>query len=115
TAQGRVNHIDAKNIQIETEKATKLKGNVKIIGLPDIDQTDFKLTDLSLQSTYADLQVILPKLSNNKNFKLPEIVKILNTVSYQGDLHGLYNNFHIDGELKTELGALSTKSSLNFQ
>lgn len=115
TAKGKVNHIDAKNIHIETEKSTKLIGNVKITGLPDIEQTEFKLSNLKLESTYKDLQNILPKLSNRKDFKLPELLKSANTIIYNGSLNGLYNNFKIHGEVKTDLGSIYTESSLNFQ
>lgn len=114
-AQGKVNHIDAQNVHIETEKSTQLKGNIKILGLPDIDRTDFKLTNLKVRSTFEDLQKILPNLSNDRSFKLPPLVKSLTTIAYQGDLNGLYNHFHIQGEVKTDLGTINTKSTLNFQ
>ncbi|UIR56458.1 translocation/assembly module TamB [Sphingobacterium sp. SRCM116780] len=115
SAQGKVNHIYAKNINLETEKSTKVIGDVQIIGLPDIEQTDFKLTNLHVTSSYDDLQKIIPNLSNNKNFKLPQLVKTFNTLQYDGDLNGQYNNFQIQGSIKTDLGLVSTKSVLNFK
>lgn len=112
---GTVEHLQARDVYLKTATQTSLRGNFSIDGLPRIEQTtfDFSLTDL--QTSAKDVEALVPALSNQVSFSLPDQLHRLETISYQGELHGFYHLFDVDGTINTVLGSLSTESKIHIK
>ncbi|MGO1244482.1 MAG: translocation/assembly module TamB domain-containing protein [Sphingobacterium sp.] len=115
TLLGTVEHIQANDVILRTGSSTRFKGDFTVDGLPRIENTffDFKIT--SLETSAEDLEQFIPKLTNNKSFKLPLQVHQLGDLKYQGRANGLYHQFVISGTAETKLGTVETKSTIGLK
>lgn len=111
--KGPVSNLKAKKLDVHYGKKTQLSGNFDITGLPDIDETFFKLDFTTLTSTYSDLSEIpIPPASEKKFIPLPDIVQKLGQVQFRGNFTGYYYDFVSDGNFSTALGKLETDISM---
>ncbi len=113
--KGTVSDIEAKDILLTTAQHTVLEGDFAIKGLPDIDQTIFNIDLQKLQTTPKDVEVLVPKFANKTHFDLPQELHRLEQVEFQGKFRGLYNDFLVDGLIKTPLGNLTTQSQIGIK
>lgn len=113
--KGTVAAIDASEIDLTIGKNTKLTGDLRIVGLPYMDKTNFIIPDAFISTDYQDLQSVVSNLGNLKNFKLPQIVATFNTFAYKGSLHGQYNNFKTEGTLKSDIGSVDIDGSFDMR
>lgn len=112
---GRVADLHAQDVSLTTGAHTHLSGDLSMRGLPDIQHTTFDFKLASLRSSAKDLEELVPALANLANFRLPEQLHKLGTVSYKGKFQGRYYDFNIDGNASTAMGDLSTKSNVVIQ
>ncbi|PWU04107.1 MAG: hypothetical protein C5B52_02060 [Bacteroidetes bacterium] len=108
--KGTINNLSAKNFVIESGKSSRLEGNIKMIGLPDIDSTyiDFKANDF--RTTYADIVTIVPKL---KEIKQPNINQI-SYLTFKGNFTGFIRDFVTEGTIQTNLGTVKTDLNMKL-
>src|SRR5690606_38632642 len=85
-------------------KDTWLIGDIRINGLPHIEQTLFDMDLDHLISTRRDLEILVAQLSGKKIFKLPLIFDRFGKIEYVGRITGFYNDFITQGIFKTGLG-----------
>lgn len=115
TLQGTVASINASQVDLLIGKNSRLAGDLKIIGLPDIDHTDFIIPDVFISSEYRDLNTIISDLGNLKNFKLPDIVATFNKFTFKGSLKGQYNKFKTIGTFHTDIGHIDADGTLDIR
>lgn len=111
--KGRVNNLKAKNLQVMAGKATYIKGNFYIKGLPDIKNTFLNLNFNQVATNKTDLDAIITSVTGSKKSLIPSIVSKLGNVNFKGNFKGFTNNFIAYGEFKTKLGRL--KSDVNLK
>lgn len=111
--QGRVDDFNAQNLKLKTKEDAIFDGNISVIGLPDINKTQFSAEIHTLKSNIEGIESLVKGLANNPNFSLPEELHRLNTVEFKGSYIGKYNDFQVLGNTETERG--NTRSDLKIQ
>lgn len=111
---GRVNAIRGEDVLLRTGERTRLRGDLRIDGLPDINQTLFTLYLEELATTSDEIETLVPQLARQTQVKLPDIFDRMGNVVYQGSIIGLYNDFIADGAMQTQLGLLDTDINLTL-
>ena len=108
--KGSVSDLAGKNIRINAGSHTELKGDIHLIGLPDIEKTfiDFRSNDF--RTTYRDIITFIPSLKKIGN---PRIDRIEN-LRFVGNFQGTIRHFVTSGTIETNLGTLVTNVSMQF-
>lgn len=104
--QGRVDNFETQNLKLQTQEGAVFDGNISVIGLPDIDNTQFSAEINNLQSKVRGIESLVKGLADNPDFSLPEELHRLNTVEFKGQYIGKYNDFQVNGDTKTEKGKI---------
>lgn len=103
---GPIGNINAKEFDVRFGSGSRLWGDLKFEGLPDISET-FILADIrQLSSSYSDI-LSLGRMFP-KPFRLPEILKKFGETTYSGKFTGFINDFVAYGNFKTDLGHVQT-------
>ncbi len=113
--KGTVRHFKGERLLLKTGKATYLRGNISVAGLPDIEKTIFDLDLEQFATIKTDLEPSIAGFSGQKDFKLPAILTSLGHVNYTGKARGFYNDFQLDGSLKTVLGQVDARVAINLK
>lgn len=111
--KGRVNNLKAKDLTIKTGKATYLKGNFEVKGLPEIKNTFLNLDFKQVYSNKADIDYIIEKATGKKSYKIPDVISKFGNINFSGQFTGFINDFVAYGDFKTKLGRL--KSDVNMK
>ncbi|WP_443937929.1 translocation/assembly module TamB domain-containing protein [Pedobacter sp. MW01-1-1] len=101
---GLVNNLRAKKLSIKTGKATYIKGDFNIKGLPKWRETFMDLKIEMAGTNRTDLAEVLAGITNSKKKLLPTITEKFGNVNFNGNFTGLLNDFIAYGEFKTKLG-----------
>jgi len=109
---GTVNRFSGKDILLKTGKATYVRGDFVVKGLPSIEHTLFDLDLRQFSTNQADIEPIIAGFSGQKDFKLPPFLHTLGHINYSGKATGLYNDFKLMGGLKTALGEVDAKLAI---
>lgn len=112
---GRVDAIHGRNIDLWATPSTRFLGDLSILGLPDIDHTDFNIQMKQLTTNRTDIERLVEELGQKRGFKLPELLEQMGRIQYRGDFRGRYNDFSTAGSLDTDLGPLDTDIEINFR
>ncbi|MCC6289172.1 MAG: translocation/assembly module TamB domain-containing protein [Chitinophagaceae bacterium] len=106
---GTIDNLKANDFVAEAGRSTRLNGNLKMRGLPDIDSTyiDFRANDF--RTNYSDVVAIVPSL---KEITEPDISKITD-LRFKGIFTGFLRDFVTYGTIQTNLGSIT--SDLNMK
>ncbi len=109
TAGGTVEHLRSPLLSVVMENGhTTIATSVQIDGLPDINQTIFKLNMHDLNTNSDNLAHILKGLINEQySPSTDKIIRQLGDVQFKGELDGRYNNFIARGDAATSIGNAS--------
>lgn len=107
---GTVDSLVAHDIAL-SDGGNFIKGDISMIGLPDIYTTYIHFTNGSLLTTSGYVYKYAPQLKNDPNIDF----NALSFVSYQGDFSGYIDNFAANGILKTNLGNIRSNVKLKMQ
>ncbi|MDQ8054419.1 MAG: translocation/assembly module TamB domain-containing protein [Pedobacter sp.] len=110
---GYVNDLKAKKLSLKAGKATYIKGDFTMKGLPDFDQTFMDMKIELAGTNKKDLDEILTDLAGKKIKSIPAIVNKFGNINFNGSFTGFQNDFIAYGEFKTKLGRL--KSDVNMK
>lgn len=101
---GLVNNLKSKKLSVKAGKATYVKGDFNLKGLPELKETfmEFKVDVASTNK--KDLDQIIKSITGNKKNSLPVIVDKFGTIYFNGNFTGFQNDFIAFGEFKTKLG-----------
>lgn len=110
---GLVNNLHAKDFTITGGKTTYLKGDFRLKGLPDWDNTFLELNFDQLATTKADIDQIYGGFVGH-DVKLPDMLAKFGDIHYTGRFTGLQNDFIVHGTFKTSLGRLDPDINFKF-
>jgi hypothetical protein len=110
---GLVNNLKAKNLSLKTGKATYIKGDFSLKGLPNWEETFMDMKIELAGTNKKDLDEILTDITGKKVKSIPAIVNKFGNVNFNGSFTGFQNDFIAYGEFKTKLGRL--KSDVNMK
>ncbi|MBC7744553.1 MAG: translocation/assembly module TamB domain-containing protein [Flavobacterium sp.] len=105
---GYINDLKAKKLTLTIGKATSIKGDFKIKGLPNINQTSLDLNFSNVSTNKRDIDNIIFLVTGKKKAITPPVLQKFGNVSFKGRFTGLTDNFIAYGEFKTALGRLVT-------
>ena len=111
---GLVNNLRAKKLSLKAGRATYVKGDFSLQGLPNWDETflDMKI-DLA-GTNKKDLDEILTDLTGKRVKSIPEIVSKFGNINFNGHFTGFQNDFVAYGEFKTKLGRLQSDVNMKI-
>lgn len=110
---GYVNALKAKKLAIKAGKATYIKGDFTIQGLPNWQETFMDLKIELAGTNKKDLDEILTGIAGKPIKSIPRVVEKFGHVNFNGSFTGFQNDFIAYGEFKTKLGRL--KSDVNLK
>lgn len=112
--KGRVNNLKAKQLAIKAGKATYIKGDFDIQGLPMLNKTFLDLNFTQAFFNKADLDYIIAKVTNQKGKLIPDAVNKFGNINFKGRLTGFTNDFIAFGEFKTKLGRITSDVNMKI-
>lgn len=110
---GYVNHLQSKNLSIQSGNNTLLKGNFSVKGLPVLKNTEFTLNFDRLLTTKKDYDLILQRITGNERNNLPDELGRLGRIIFKGYFKGYTHQFNTKGVFDTDLGRIITDFSMN--
>ncbi|MFS8615323.1 MAG: translocation/assembly module TamB domain-containing protein [Solitalea sp.] len=113
TISGRVADLRADNLLITLGRSSYFRGNYRVRGLPDVDNTLLQLDFNTLSTNKADLEYILSQVTENAP-QLPEFLENAGDIYFTGNFSGEFDDFHAGGELKTSLGRIEGEADMLF-
>lgn len=108
--KGSIDRIKGKNLLVGLDAENWFEGNIKIHGLPHIEESFILVNAKDLRvnpKTIANIR--LPK---GKKLIIPEEVKRLKQIYAKGRFTGFLNDFVANASFKTALGGMTTDLSL---
>ncbi len=109
-ALGPVVNFSVKKLNIQDADGMRLRGDLSMKGLPDIDTTIINLENLNATTNYNQLIPIAPQLKNVNNPNL----SAMGVVNYMGSFKGTIHHFFTDGLLHSALGDAAVKLNLKL-
>ncbi|WP_316812481.1 translocation/assembly module TamB domain-containing protein [Pedobacter heparinus] len=101
---GLVNNLRAKKLAVKAGKATYIKGDFVLKGLPYIKETFMDLKIDMAGTNKTDLDEIVASITGKKGTVVPKIIDKFGNVNFNGSFTGFKNDFIAFGEFKTRLG-----------
>lgn len=103
---GLVNNLKAKSLSVKAGKATYIKGDFMLKGLPYLKETFMDLKIDMAGTNKTDLNEIIADITGKKGISVPKIVDKFGNINFNGSFTGFKNDFIAYGEFKTKLGRL---------
>lgn len=101
---GTVTNLNAKKLSVKAGKATYVKGDFNIKGLPNLKETFMEMKFEMASTNKRDLDEILGNTTGNKTKVIPVILEKFGTIYFHGNFTGFANDFIAFGEFKTQIG-----------
>lgn len=114
TISGRLSSLKVQNLQLHYGSTVQMDASVEISGLPDIEESFIYARVNNLQANHTEIQDIVARIQN-RPFILPEEMRRLGLLSYQGNITGFLSDLVAYGFIKTNLGNISSDLSLKFE
>ena len=112
--KGFVNNLSAKNLLVTGGKATYIKGDFNLKGLPDWDNTFLELNFEQIATNKADLDYLYSNFTDTHNRHVPDIISKFGNINFSGRFTGLQNDFIAYGTFKTKLGRFDPDINLKI-
>jgi len=111
---GFVNNLRAKDLLITGGKATYVKGNFNLRGLPNWNNTFLDLDFEEIATNKADMDYLLANFSGTPTKRAPDILAKFGNINFNGRFTGLQNDFVAYGTFKTKLGRFDPDINLKI-
>ncbi len=106
--KGKLSRFKFKKFNIAYGNNTRMKANLSVDGLPDYDMT-FIFGDVTeFTTSNNDIKNIIQLSSPNKYVYIPPTIDEIGSISFEGNITGLFNDLVAYGEFNTGLGSLKT-------
>ncbi len=102
--KGYVNNLKARNMLITGGKASYIKGDFNLRGLPDWNNTFLDLNFEQVATNKADMDYLYSNFSGTPNRHVPDLLAKFGNINFKGHFTGLQNDFVAQGTFKTKLG-----------
>jgi len=112
--KGFVNNLKAKDLLVTGGKATYIKGNFNLRGLPDWDNTFLELDFEQIATNKADLDYLYSNFTGKHNAHVPDVISKFGNINFTGRFTGLQNDFVAYGIFKTKLGRFDSDINLKI-
>jgi hypothetical protein len=109
-ASGTVDNLSAKKFNLQYGNDTRLEGDIRLTGLPDIDKTFIDFQSNDFRTTYIDAVSFVPAIKDITEPKLSE----LGYVRFRGKYTGFIRDFVAFGTLETALGTVITDINMKL-
>jgi hypothetical protein len=103
---GLVNNLRAKKLSVKAGKATYIKGDFIVKGLPNLEETFMDLKIEMAGTNKKDLDQLLRNTTGKPAKVIPPILNKFGNINFNGSFTGFQNDFIAYGEFKTKLGRL---------
>ncbi|RZM27708.1 MAG: translocation/assembly module TamB [Pedobacter sp.] len=103
---GLVNDLKAKKLMVKAGKATYIKGDFILKGLPNLNDTYMDLKIAMAGTNKKDLDEILSSTTGKKVKLIPPIISKFGNINFNGSFSGFQNDFIAYGEFKTKIGRI---------
>ena len=111
--KGTVNKFKGKNVELRWGEKSYLKGNVGLYGLPYISETFMDVQADEILTNKKDIEIFPTyPFTEGKTLRLPDNMSELGDVKFNGKFTGFYSDFVAYGNIRTELGYLSSDLNL---
>ncbi len=111
---GKISAINGRQMKIRLGKSTFFDGDIKLDGLPDIDETVMYLKVNKVITNRNDLQEFpIPPFTDGKTLEIPVNMTSLGAISFHGNMAGFLDDFVAYGTFYSALGSVSTDLSVN--
>jgi hypothetical protein len=90
---GLVNNLKAKHLSVKTGKATYIKGDFILKGLPKLKETFMDLKIEMAGSNKTDLDEVVAGITNSKKKVIPSIISKFGNINFNGNFTGFMNDF----------------------
>jgi len=101
---GLVTNLRAKALSVKAGKATYIKGDFIVKGLPNLNDTYMDLKIDMLGTNKKDLDQLLRNTTGKSVKNIPDIISKFGNINFNGQFTGFQNDFIAFGEFKTKLG-----------
>jgi hypothetical protein len=101
---GLVNNLKAKNLSVRSGKATYIKGDFALKGLPNLEDTFMDMKIELAGTNKKDLDELLRNTTGKTIKVIPTILSKFGNINFNGSFTGFQNDFIAYGEFKTKLG-----------
>ena len=101
---GLVNSLKAKKLLVKAGKASYIKGDFSLKGLPNLKETFIDLKVEMAGTNKADLDEIVSSITGKRSKDIPAVISKFGNVNFNGSFTGFQNDFIAFGEFKTKLG-----------
>jgi len=108
--KGTVDALNADNLEVWAGNNTYINGDVRLVGLPNINETLINIEANDLRTTYADAVGFVPAL---RKVTTPNLAR-LSYLRFKGTYTGFINDFVTYGTIQTGLGTLVTDLNMKF-
>ncbi len=112
--RGFVNNLKAKDLLVTAGKATYIKGNFNLRGLPDWNNTFLELNFDQIATNKTDLDYLYSNFTGKHNAHVPAIISKFGNINFTGRFTGLQNDFVAYGTFKTRLGRFDPDINLKI-
>lgn len=113
--RGTVNQLRLRQFSLRYGNGTEFKGRINLNGLPHTEETYIDLIVDEMKTTSADIGSIpLPPFDSVQLVSVPEEIKRLGTIRFNGKFTGFYNDFVAYGNISTDLGYAATDLNLKI-
>ena len=112
--KGLVKNLSAKNLLITGGQATYIRGDFRLRGLPDWDNTFLELNFQQIATNKKDLDYLISNFTGGRTPRAPDIISKFGNVNFTGRFTGLQNDFVAYGTFKTKLGRFDSDINLKI-
>jgi len=112
--KGMVKNLSAKNLLVTGGQATYVRGDFRLRGLPNWDNTFLELNFQQIATNKKDLDYLYSNFSGDRNAKVPDIIAKFGNINFTGRFTGLQNDFVAFGTFKTKLGRFDSDINLKI-
>lgn len=101
---GLVNNLKATKLSLRSGKATYIKGDFALKGLPSLSDTYMDLKIELAGTNKKDLDELLRNTTGKSIKVIPSIISKFGNINFNGNFTGFQNDFIAYGEFKTKIG-----------
>ena len=112
--KGYVNNLKAKKMLITGGKATYIRGDFNLTGLPDWNKTFLDLKFDEIATNKADIDFLYSQFTATPNRHVPDIISKFGNVNFTGQFKGFQHDFTVSGTFKTKLGRFDPDVTLKI-
>ncbi len=105
--KGSLSNIKVHDLTISYNDALKFNGELSLFGLPKINETFVHAKIKQLETDKPKLQKLLSNLQG-RQITLPKQLNKLGKIHYSGNISGFLSNIVAYGNLRTDIGSIST-------